>query len=154
MEENILVSPNELPLSDTEEVDVLVVENNELKRKPVTGLSGGKEDIDLLIVVSQDEGRNIDVTQDNSTIAEGNVEAVFAKIRAGLAPNVKIRYQSPDLNGYVSMVNEYKAVVYTYGENLFLKYLAMTYEGNDAHICYLVICPYEDFLESFTAKVI
>lgn len=124
MAKNInFISATELPEATGEEVSVLCLENGEMKQKPANGLGGGEKP-DMVITVNVMP--NIQVSNGNYTITEGGVDAVFAAIRAGRYPIVKIRYYDGDNDGYIVMREEYNASVCTYGERLWVAYIAAT----------------------------
>lgn len=136
------LSDVEVVAEPTESANVLIEENGVIKKAPKTavGSAGGSvETPDMVIEVVQSSADSIDVSNDNASIVEGSIDAVFGAIRGGRSPKVVIRYVSPDLSGYTAMVNEFPAYTYTYGEGLWLKFIATTYESNGWYGCYLAV---------------
>jgi hypothetical protein len=147
------LSDVEVVAEPTESANVLIEENGVIKKAPKTavGGAGGSDTPDMVIGVTQHSANSIEVNNDNASIIEGSMDAVFEAIRSGRTPIVKIRYMSPDLSGYTAMVNEFQAYVYTYGEALWLKYIATTYASAGWYGCYLSI---QDGTWAFTSNAL
>lgn len=93
MAENIgLVAPMDLPVSEYDAVEVVVIENKELKRKPVDGLGGG-EKTDLVLNFTSPLLAGF-FTADNTsvTIESGSLDAIVEALRSGRPPVVKVKH--------------------------------------------------------------
>ena len=139
MAENInFISATELPEATGEEISVLCLENGEMKQKPANGLGGGEKP-DMVITVTGSS--NTTVNNDNYTITEGSLDAVFAAFRAGRYPIIKIRYYKNDNDAYNVVREEYDAYVSIYGEQLWVSYTTLNPNGWDnemySHKCYM-----------------
>ncbi len=126
-------------LSDVEVVEapannanILIEENGVIKKTAI-------DNIDLLMGVVVGNTTDCEVTIDNYSVLSGSVEAVFEKIRAGLPPIVKIRYQRDDLNNYQAFVREIPVSVELYNEWLWLSYLYHGHMTNTITLCELSI---------------
>lgn len=64
-----LVAPMDLPVSESDAVEVVVIENEELKRKPVDGLGGGSG-FDIIIHYDTDNWTAELVQGDYNTLSE------------------------------------------------------------------------------------
>ena len=140
MAENInFISATGLPEATGEEVSVLCLENGEMKQKPANGLGGGEKP-DMVITVTGCSSSTT-VNNDNYTITEGSLDAVFAAFRAGRYPIIKIRYYKNDNDAYYVIREEYDAYVYKYGEQLWVAYTTLKPDGWDnemySHKCYI-----------------
>ena len=134
MSENIeFISAANLPATEAEEVDVLCVENGELKRKPGASLGGGGssggEMPDMVITVNSVSRVYFDEGQ--FAITDGSMDAVFLAVREGRVPVVKIRYIPDDTSAYMVQAEEYRGSVCLYGESLWVKYMSIDATGPD-----------------------
>lgn len=127
-----LIPATELPEATGEEVSVLCLENGEMKQKPANGLGGGeKPDMVITIASLSTSGAQ----SGNYEITEGSVAAVFAAVRGGRYPIVKVRYSYGEIGSYSFTREEYYASVGVYGESLCLSYL--TYDAYSGGTLYL-----------------
>lgn len=95
--ENInLIPANELPLAEGEQVEVLCLENGEMKRKPADGLGGSGYDAVILFT------RDPDNERDTLELESGSHAEIHAKIRAGEIVNVAMK--TVELSGGVPFV--------------------------------------------------
>lgn len=151
------LSEAEVVETPADTANVLIEEDGVIKKTPKTAVGGaGVEagvEADMVIYVRQSSAGSIEVTSDNYTIGEGSVDAVFDAIREGRPPVVKVRYKSSNLSAYTAMVNDYTAYVYTYGEGLWIKYIATTWESSNSwYGCFMAINS-DGSLDSFISYV-
>lgn len=118
-----LIPASELPVAEGDEVDVLCVENGELKRKEGASLGGGNnaETSDLVIGING-WGAGID-TSDNITFVEGNINNVLSAFSEGRTPVVKFRFFMESQSDYCYYGYECYASVYRYGSELYVGYI-------------------------------
>lgn len=91
MENREFISAANLPTTEAEEVEVLCVENGEMKRKPGASLGGGeKTDLVLALSAPLDYGEPTAETT-TVTIESGSLEAVAAALADGRPPVVKCK---------------------------------------------------------------
>ena len=91
MSEKINFIPvNELPVAEGDEVSVLCVENNELKRKPANGLGGSKP----LLLLDADSAESY---QNDSSYGDAALEA----IKSG--KNILVRVPNADGGSYTAI---------------------------------------------------
>lgn len=91
MENREFISAADLPNTEAEEVDVLCVENGEMKRKIGINL-GGDEKADLVLALAMPIGAGTATEENTSvTIESGSLEAVAAAFEAGRPPVVKCK---------------------------------------------------------------
>lgn len=85
------IPANELPTTEASEVDVLCVENGELKLKAGASLGGGDAEYDLILRVvggyDEEAGNNIVIEYE---AIQGSYDAVKQKIDNGIEPKVLI----------------------------------------------------------------
>ena len=96
--ENIEFIPaSNLPITEGSEVDVLCVENGELKLKAASGLGGGGMEYDLILRVvggwDEESGNNIVVEYE---VMQGSYNAVMQKIDNAIEPKVLILEERRD----------------------------------------------------------
>lgn len=91
------IAAKDLPIAEGDEVDVLCVENGELKRKEGASLGGGNTEWDAIFVL---EGGS-SVGSSSPVMATGTYETLKAKIDAGEVPRA-----------YVSWKRVYSGVTY------------------------------------------
>jgi hypothetical protein len=90
------IPANELPTTEANEVDVLCVENGELKLKAGASLGGDtKYDLILRVVGGQDEETGNNIVIDYEVI-QGSYDAVKQKIDNLIEPNVLILEERRD----------------------------------------------------------
>ena len=86
-----LIPASELPVAEGTEVDVLCVENGELKRKEGASLGGG-EKADLVIALSCPNNLTTPSAENTTvTIESGSLDAVAEALREGRPPVVKCK---------------------------------------------------------------
>lgn len=109
------IAAKDLPVTEAEEVDVLCVENGELKRKAGASLGGGSEEMDIVLTVDSFLGNYL--TENNVTVAEGSMEAVRTAFKEGRNPKGKVIFRSDSSNEYgiYGCAAELPATFYLYG---------------------------------------
>lgn len=117
MENREFISAANLPTTEAEEVDVLCVENGELKRKPGASL-GGNYDAILRSSMHPYYGGGVDCW----TVEKCDFEAIKAKINGGELAKAKIVHQYNYGNDYVEVceatafqydpANDYIRIIY------------------------------------------
>lgn len=86
-----LIPAAELPVANGDEVDVLCVENGELKRKESASLGGG-EQADLVLAMNCPIVTGGPTTENTTvTIESGSLDAVAEALREGRSPVVKCK---------------------------------------------------------------
>lgn len=91
MENREFISAANLPNTEADEVDVLCVENGEMKRKIGINL-GGDEKADLVLALAMPLDIGAATAETTSvTIESGSLEAVAAALEAGRPPVVKCK---------------------------------------------------------------
>lgn len=122
MSEKIEFIPaKDLPVAEGDEVDVLCVENGELKRKEGASLGGGSVAADMIITVNGMS--SIALANGNYEITEGSIENVFKAFHEGRYPVLKIRFHYNENDAYSATREEYTASVCTYGEVLWFGFM-------------------------------
>lgn len=85
-EKTNFIPANELPLAEGEQVEVLCLENGEMKRKPADGLGGGSG-YDAMILITRDP----DNEWDTMVLESGSHAEIHAKIMAGKTVSVAMK---------------------------------------------------------------
>ena len=127
------IAAKDLPVTEAEEVNVLVVDptTGELAQKVGANLRGGGsggETPDMVITVAGNS--NTKLADGNYTITEGSVDNVFAAFLAGRYPIVKVRFYLYNNDDYTAIREEYDAKVCTYGENIWFAFTTLYPYGN------------------------
>lgn len=117
MSEDInLIPVTELPVAEGDSVEVICLENGEMKRKPAEGL-GGDEKYDMVIRTScrPDYGSDVtDLDPANVSIIEGGFSNVLAAINENRVPVVLVETYHNDGNSGMLFSRTY-ASIYAYG---------------------------------------
>lgn len=102
--ENInLIPANDLPLAGGEQVEVLCLENGEMKRKPADGLGGSSYDAVILFT------RDPDNERDTLELESGSYAKIHAKIMAGEI--VSVAMKTVELSGGVPFIRSVSTAV-------------------------------------------
>lgn len=95
MADREFIAANALPVTEAEEVNVLVVDpaTGELAQKAGANLGGGGEQADLVIALTMPSGKYNVPTSENTSVAieSGSLDAIVEAMRAGRPPIVKCK---------------------------------------------------------------
>jgi hypothetical protein len=95
MADREFIAAKDLPVTEAEEVEVLVVdaETGELAKKPGANLGGGGEQTDLVISLTAPDGNHTPMTIDTTSVVieSGSLDAIVEALKAGRPPVVKCK---------------------------------------------------------------
>ena len=132
------IAAKDLPVTEAEEVNVLVVDpaTGEMAQKPGANLGGsGGETPDLVMALT---GYLSGSSAFNDGVAElsiiaGTPSAIKAKLEAGESPVVKMKHVRGAYGDYSHSRYEYDVYVVTYGEDYWFSTIAISSSGDSLY---------------------
>lgn len=137
VENREFIAAKDLPVTEAEEVNVLVVDpsTGELAQKAGANLGGGSTKADLVIRINTHAEF---ATMEYVEIVSGSVEAVYTAFESGAFPVVEVEsLVTLEMDSYWRGANKFPATVVFYGDKMYVSFVGVGASLN-SYVCRLV----------------
>lgn len=154
MADREFVAAKDLPVTEAEKVNVLVVDpaTGELAQKAGANLGGGSTQADLVIRINNSISY---ATEEDIEIVSGSVEAACTAYESGKFPVVEVEIVSPTNSTYIRYANKYPVEVIFYADLMLVRFIGTKTSDTSIYfcqICYEAVNNYD--LRSFIKRAI